>query len=121
MASRKVFRCMACGKAWKHAELTARDDIFGKPKVCPECGKNVRIISYMQVRFENDFHGTAAMAMAEIGRDGFRLSYGQAGRMRVALCGAKGCTCHGNLGERGRQPNHLTIEPQADGSVFLRM
>ena len=38
-----------------------------------------------------------------------RLSDSQVARCRRALCGIAGCTCGGNLGERGRQDVEIAL------------
>lgn len=44
-----------------------------------------------------------------------RLSAGQVRRCRRALCCIPGCTCGGNLGERGSQEVEVYV---ADGEAF---
>lgn len=54
----------------------------------------------MTATIRNDFHET--WATVRVAEDG-KLSPSQIKRIRNALCGIKGCTCGGNLSERGRQ------------------
>ena len=53
----------------------------------------------MLITLINDFHSTAANVRTA---DGW-LSKGQVKRIRRTLCGIDGCTCGGELGERGAQ------------------
>ena len=57
----------------------------------------------------NDFHNTDVTLRP---RGGW-LSKDQVRRARRMLCGVTGCTCGGNAGERGKNPQ---LEPHPDGS-----
>lgn len=57
------------------------------------------------MKITNDFHGTAVMIRATPGRP---LTAGQVLQARRALCPVSGCSCGGNLGERG--PQSVCIE-----------
>jgi len=63
-----------------------------------------------RVTLTNDFHHSAVTLM--VGEDG-KLNPGQVRRARRALCGISGCTCAGNLGERGPQAE---AAPNDDGT-----
>lgn len=55
--------------------------------------------------FTNDFHHTTARV--RLNPDvafGLTLSPHQVRRLRAKLCGNKGCTCGGGLGQRGDNP-----------------
>ncbi len=61
------------------------------------------------IGISNDFHAAASSARAKVLRDGrLYLSQGQVARIRRELCGLDGCTCGGELGERGRQGYEIT-------------
>ncbi len=51
----------------------------------------------MNATLRNDFHNTSCTVNIGV------LSSRQASRVRKILCGIRGCTCGGELGERGRQ------------------
>jgi hypothetical protein len=67
----------------------------------------------------NDFHHTSVNVQAtDAGAPGVsRLSKSQAAKCFKALCGVAGCTCGGELGERGMP--HLHSEKHDDGTVDL--
>ena len=58
------------------------------------------------ITLTNNFHHTTYTLRANYGE---ALSPSQIRRARKALCGVQGCTCGGNLGERG--PNNPVVEP----------
>lgn len=60
----------------------------------------------MKITITNDFHNTAASLNIEIGKP---LSASQIARARRTLCGIDGCTCGGNLGERGAQNVQIDV------------
>ena len=55
---------------------------------------------------KNDFHGTVCTLRTD---DSGRLSSGQIRRCRKALCGIDGCTCGGELSERGPQDVEIQV------------
>lgn len=59
----------------------------------------------MIYKLTNDFHRTAVYLRSDNGW----LSRAQVQRARHTLCGVSGCTCGGELGERGRQ-EHAVID-----------
>lgn len=62
------------------------------------------------VRFSNDFHNTEAWARPYTDEAGRRILSGrQVKRLREKLCGAAGCDCNGEVGERGA--GNPQIEP----------
>ncbi len=63
----------------------------------------------MKAALRNDFHGTSCTV--EIGV----LSSRQAARVRKALCGIRGCTCGGELSERGKQSVRVELTGQWAG------
>ena len=67
------------------------------------------------VTLRNDYHGTVARVATV---DGGRLSQSQVNRIRRRLCGLGGCTCGGNLSERGPQPG-LVVDADQDGKVWI--
>ena len=64
----------------------------------------------------NDFHGT--VARVQVGASGC-LSKSQVNRVRRTLCGCGGCTCGGDLSERGPQQGIEIIE-EPGGRVFVK-
>lgn len=60
---------------------------------------------------KNSFHGTEARTR------GGRLSESQERRIWNKLCGAKGCTCGGLIGERG--PQECGIYYDADNRIIV--
>ena len=62
----------------------------------------------MSTTLRNDFHNSEVTIRAERGQE---LTLSQVLRARRALCGITGCTCGGNLGERGPQ----AVEVEAIG------
>ena len=62
----------------------------------------------------NDFHDSAVTIRATLGQ---YLSKSQIQRARRTLCGNAGCTCGGNLGERGKQ----TVEIDVAGHDAIRL
>jgi len=70
----------------------------------------------MKMVFRNDFHNTIATARAPmVAPSTYRLNPWQAKRIRRALCGVKGCTCGGDLGERGM--GYIHTVKHDDGTV----
>lgn len=59
------------------------------------------------ITLHNDFHNTHIRLRAELGQP---LTRSQVKRARTALCGIRGCTCGGNLRERGPQRG-VEVEP----------
>ena len=57
----------------------------------------------IKVEATNDFHNSYAVAYAK----GGILNRRQVQRMRLSLCGSRGCTCSGETGIRGRQPESM--------------
>lgn len=55
----------------------------------------------MKLTLVNDFHRTSVNLVS---KDERTLSPRQVKRARKALCGIDGCTCGGDLGERGNNP-----------------
>lgn len=68
----------------------------------------------MAIRLRNDFHNTSVTLRPAA--DG-TLSAGQVARAKRTLCprARAGCTCGGNLGERGPQEQQLEFVPRRDG------
>jgi hypothetical protein len=67
----------------------------------------------IEIELINDFHDTAHTVLARhSGGSPYRLTQRQVRRLRETLCGVKGCTCGGYLGERGNQ--FVGIEPIYD-------
>ncbi len=56
----------------------------------------------MLVEFRNDFHNS--FARVRIKEWGDFISLGQVKRLRSSLCGVDDCTCSGETGTRGQQP-----------------
>lgn len=54
----------------------------------------------------NDFHNTSAVVRVD---DSGVLSDRQRRRVRKVLCGIDGCTCGGELSERGQQTAHVEM------------
>ncbi len=58
----------------------------------------------MLVTLRNDFHDTVCRIRVSMSdNNGGELSQYQIRRVQTALCGIKGCTCGGVLGQRGSQ------------------
>lgn len=66
------------------------------------------------ITLTNNFHNTEVKLRAKAGDI---LAPAQIRRCRQALCGISGCTCGGNLGERGRQE----VEIVATGENEIRI
>lgn len=66
------------------------------------------------ITLKNDFHNSSISIRAELGQ---WLSKSQIARARKALCGITGCTCGGNLGERGKQ----SVQVDAEASDRIRL
>jgi hypothetical protein len=64
------------------------------------------------MELRNDFHRSSVCL--RVPADGI-LSREQVARARRVLCGVAGCTCGGNLGERGPQPAPFVVTPLSDG------
>lgn len=58
------------------------------------------------ITLNNNFHGSSVSLRAERGQE---LSLAQVIRARRILCGIEGCTCGGNLSERGRQAVEIEL------------
>jgi hypothetical protein len=58
------------------------------------------------ITLRNDFHGSEVSIRATVGQE---LSLAQVLRARRILCGISGCTCGGNLGERGPQSAEVDV------------
>ena len=70
------------------------------------------------ITLTNDFHGSQIALRARNTVDGmYALSAGQVRRARSELCGMTGCTCGGDISERGWQEVHIELQP--DGSAIL--
>lgn len=76
----------------------------------------------IKIRLENDFHNRYAIAQVQPDENGIAiLSLNQVKRIQRSLCGVRGCSCSGSLGQRGYQPdvdNHLENE---DGSYLIHL
>lgn len=73
------------------------------------------------ITLRNNFHGTEHNIKAKIGD---RLSGSQIRRARKALCPSRssGCTCGGNLGERGPQPVVVDVDGyDRDNALVIRL
>lgn len=57
----------------------------------------------------NDFHNSTATVKIALGA---WLSKSQIARVRAQLCGISGCTCGGNLSERGKQSVEIDVAGQ---------
>ena len=70
------------------------------------------------IELRNDFHHSTARIKEGV------LTRRTVRRVRNALCGIEGCTCGGNLSERGNQTQadgaDIEIVPLADGQVEVR-
>ena len=64
----------------------------------------------------NDFHNSSTTA--RVGDSG-ELRPWQIKRIRKALCGISGCTCGGNLGERGPQDCDIDFRGYRDGDLVI--
>jgi len=77
----------------------------------------------MKITLTNNFHNTEINLVVLSNGGGNMFSKSQVAKARKALCGIKGCTCGGMLGERGPQYGKLTsrlgFEPQSDGRVKI--
>ena len=60
----------------------------------------------MKITLTNNFHHTEATLNIGVGKS---LSASQIARARRALCPVAGCTCGGNLGERGQQSVKIDV------------
>lgn len=60
----------------------------------------------MSTTLRNDFHNSEVTLRAVAGQE---LSLSQVLRARRILCGIEGCTCGGNLGERGPQDVEVDV------------
>lgn len=66
------------------------------------------------ITLTNDFHGTSV----NLRPDGAgQLSVSQVARARRTLCGVKGCTCGGDLGERGPGNPSVCVYPDGHADV----
>lgn len=72
----------------------------------------------MNIILRNSFHGTTVSLRAEYGQE---LSHSQIRRARNTLCGVNGCTCGGNLGERGSNPEVEVLGYDASGKLRIRI
>lgn len=73
----------------------------------------------MMTTLRNDFHGSEVTLRAGAGQE---LSLSQILRARRTLCGITGCTCGGNLGERGPQDVKVeTIGHDGAGRIRIRL
>lgn len=74
-----------------------------------------------KVKLTNDFHNTSVTlhlkGSAEDMRCGMYLSDHQIKRARKTLCGVKGCTCGGKVGERGKQ--NIDVAYEYDGMIYV--
>ena len=68
----------------------------------------------------NDFHNTSAFFLGTPGKTS-HLSKKQADRVWGQLCGIKGCTCGGQLGERGSQDQIGEVVDYWDGYVEVEV
>lgn len=66
------------------------------------------------ITLTNDFHGTSVNLRPD---DSYTLSALQVARARRALCGIKGCTCGGDLGERGSDNPSVCVRPDGRAEV----
>lgn len=75
----------------------------------------------LYIQIKNDYHNTHIRAIAKNGR----LTKTQVYHIRKTLCGIDGCTCGGNLSERGKQiqENGSVLEniPCSDGSILVAL
>jgi hypothetical protein len=69
-----------------------------------QVGRKAAIMNTITLR--NDFHNSEVTLRAVAGQE---LSLLQVLRARRILCGIKGCTCGGNLGERGQQAVEVDV------------
>jgi hypothetical protein len=70
----------------------------------------------IKLRLVNNFHNTeTTIHVPESGK----LTATQVRRARRALCGVTGCTCGGELGERGPQVGSWTLE-HINGGICIR-
>lgn len=75
----------------------------------------------MRITLTNDFHNTEAVLRV----NSESLSPAQVKRAKRLLCGVEGCTCSGEAGERGAQPDvyiggtahRVNIEPNPRGGA----
>lgn len=58
------------------------------------------------ITITNDFHNSSVTLRVNLGQ---WLSKSQIQRARNTLCGISGCTCGGNLSERGRQAVEIDV------------
>lgn len=65
----------------------------------------------------NSFHNTEARVRTMTGE----LSPSQIRRVRNTLCGAAGCTCGGNLGERGPQECDIDVAGYRGNDLVIRI
>jgi hypothetical protein len=68
------------------------------------------------IELTNDFHRTSVRIRSRA--DG-TISVATARIVRAWLCGMSDCTCGGMLGQRGRQPQAVEIEPLHTGEYRI--
>lgn len=76
------------------------------------------------IELSNDFHCTEAGVRPILVREGpykgtHRIAARTIRRLRQELCGADGCTCGGNLGERGGV--RLSVIGESYGTLYVML
>lgn len=74
----------------------------------------------MPIILSNDFHNTKTTVRAEVGDF---ISHARLKAIKARLCGAKGCTCSGSLGTRGKQADPsiwIDMDQDQEGGIVTR-